>query len=200
MTRLRLSASAALLAMLALTACTSNGPAPLSGVVRSPRLYVGDVQINDVSTTTSGTPFTTRASTGKLLLVYFGYTHCPDVCPTTLANIRAALTQVGSRASRVELAFVTVDPVRDTAPVLRKFVDQFVRGAHLLRASSTAQLTAAERAFLVSAKARTDGTFDHSASVSVVDPHGTVLVEWPYGIEPTAIARDLRTLLNEVAA
>jgi len=198
-TRRHRIAASALLGALILAACGSNRPTVLSGVVRTPKLQVGTVQVDDVSTATSGTPFTTRARHGGLLLVYFGYTHCPDICPTTLADIRAALTDIGTDARRVELAFVTVDPARDTTSVLHHFVDQFVPRAHLLRASSTAQLTAAEHAFLISAKARTDGTFDHSASVAVVDPHGTVLVEWPYGIEPTAIARDLHTLLKDVA-
>jgi protein SCO1/2 len=190
---------AVLLAAVSLAACGSGGSATLSGAVRSPMLQVGSVKVTDVRTSDSGTPFTTRARPGGLLLVYFGYTHCPDVCPATLADVRAALTKLGASAQRVELAFVTVDPSRDTAPVMRKFVDQFVPDAHLLRASSTAELTAAERAFLISAKALRDGTFDHSASIAVIDQHGTVLVEWPYGIEPDAIQRDLHTLLGKVS-
>jgi protein SCO1/2 len=196
----RVAAVGALLGAYALAACGSSGSVSLSGVVRTPKLQVGSVQVTDVRTAASRPTFATRARSGGLLLVYFGYTSCPDVCPTTLADIRAAFTKLGPDARRVELAFVTVDPARDTAPVLRKFVGQFVPAAHLLRSSSAAQLTAAEHAFLISAKALTDGTIDHSASVAVVDAHGTVLVEWPFGIEPAAMAHDLRVLLARVAA
>jgi len=188
---------------VALAACGGGGngsSASLSGVVRTPKLQVGSVRVNDVSGSDTGTPFATRASNGHLLLVFFGYTTCPDICPTTLAAIRAARNQLGSEAQRVDLAFVTVDPKRDTPAVLRKFVGYFVPGAHVLRPTSAAQLAAAERAFLVTSKVQMDGSVDHSSMVEVVDEHGRVLLEWPFGIESPAMAHDLRLLLATVAA
>jgi Uncharacterized protein SCO1/SenC/PrrC, involved in biogenesis of respiratory and photosynthetic systems len=197
--RSRAAVLGALLGAVALAACGSGGSGTLSGMVRTPKLQVGSVQINDVRTADAGAPFTVRARSGSLLLVSFGYTSCPDVCPTTLAAIRAARTKLGPLAKRIELAFVTVDPQHDTAPVLRRFVGRFVAGAHLLRPTSAAQLAVAEHAFLVSSKVQIDGSFDHGASVAVVDAHGTVLVEWPFGIESAAIAHDLGALLVDGA-
>jgi protein SCO1 len=200
--RLRTALIGSLVTAVALAACGGggNGPAPLSGVVRTPKLHVGAVQVNDVSKSEIGTPFTTRAAHGHLLLVFFGYTTCPDICPTTLAAIRAARNRLGSQAARVDLAFVTVDPKRDTPSVLRKFVGYFVPGAHVLRPTNAAQLATAEHAFLVTSKVQMNGSVDHSSMVEVVDDQGMVLVEWPYGIESPAMAQDLRALLTKVAA
>jgi len=202
--RFPVAALAALLCSVALAACGSGGSgssssATLSGMVRSPKLQVGTVRISDVATVAAGTPFTTRARPGSLLVVSFGYTSCPDICPTTLAAIRGARRALGAAAKRVDVAFVTVDPGHDTAPVLREFVGQFFTDAHLLRPSSAAQLETAKRAFLVTSKVQMDGSFDHSSSVAVVDTHGTVLLEWPFGIESSAMAHDLRALLDGIA-
>lgn len=193
-----------LLCTVALAACGSGGSgssssATLSGMVRSPKLQVGTVEISDVRRDAAGIRFTTRARPGSLLVVSFGYTSCPDICPTTLAAIRGARLALGAAAKRVDVAFVTVDPEHDTAPVLRKFVGQFMTDAHLLRPSSAAQLETAKRAFLVTSKVQMDGSFDHSASVAVVDAQGAVLLEWPFGIESSAMAHDLRTLLDGIA-
>ena len=82
--------------------------------------------------------------------------------------------------------------------MLRKFVGHFVPGAHVLRPSSAAQLETAKRAFLVTSKVQMDGSIDHSSMVAVVDDHGTVLLEWPYGIESRDRTRSY-ALLAEVA-
>ena len=196
----RTLAGCALIGALVLaTACGSSGKTALSGSVRSPKLQVGSVLLDDVRVSTPGTPFPMHARRGELLVVFFGYTHCPDICPVTLSGIRVALGRLGADARRVEIAFVTVDPAHDTPAVLRKFVGQFFAGAHLLRPASAAQLVDAKRAFLVSSKVQMDGSIDHSSSVAVVDAHGTELVEWPYGITPASIAHDLRALLAEAA-
>ena len=186
-------------ALLLAAACGSSGKTSLSGTVRSPKLEVGSVQLSDVRVAVPGARFSTRAENGGLLVVYFGYTTCPDICPTTLAGLRVALSKLGADARRVEVAFVTVDPARDTPKVLRTFVGQFFANAHLLRPSSAAQLDTAKRAFLVTTKVQMDGSIDHSSSLAVVDAHGTVLVEWPYGITPASIAHDLRSLLAAAA-
>ncbi len=100
----------------------------LRGVVRTPPLYVGDVELPDESPTGRGEPFAMRADDGGLLLVYFGYTACPDICPTTLADIGAALRGMDGRHDLVEVAMVTFDPERDTGEVINSYLDHFVEG------------------------------------------------------------------------
>ncbi len=180
---------------LVVAACTGGQAHVLSGYVRTPQLHVGTVQLRDVATSDTGTPYAMRARPAGLLLVFFGYTSCPDICPTTLADIKLAVQKLGHDAKRVEVAFVTVDPQHDTRTILRAFVGHFVADAHLLRAVDATQLANAQRAFLATSKPQTGGTFDHASAVSVVDQTGTVVVEWPFGITPTAIAADLRVLL-----
>jgi protein SCO1/2 len=194
----------ALVCTVALAACGNGGSGPsssasLSGMVRSPKLQVGTVEISDVRSVAAGTAFTMRARPGSLLVVSFGYTSCADICPATLAAIRGARLALGAAATRVDVAFVTVDPAHDSPAVLRKFVGRFFTDAHLLRPSSAAQLETATRAFLVTSKVQVDGSFDHSASIAVVDAHGAVLLEWPFGIESSAMAHDLRALLDGIA-
>nr|WP_283949904.1 SCO family protein [Limobrevibacterium gyesilva] len=73
----------------------------------------------------SGKQVTDREFRGKYLLVYFGYTYCPDVCPTTLAEVSAALDKLGSKAAQVQPLFITVDPKRDTPEVMKRYTDAF---------------------------------------------------------------------------
>lgn len=82
---------------------------------------------------------------GKEVLLYFGYTHCPDECPTTLANLASALKLLGPNAERVRVLFVTVDPARDTIPVLKSYVKVFARQIDGLRGSANAVAALARR-------------------------------------------------------
>src|SRR3990172_7649696 len=94
---------------LVLTACGSDTPYVPAGLVRTPAPEVGDLSLPD--STAGGADFAFRAQPGGLLLLYFGYTSCPDICPTTLADLRTALRQVGEEfAARVDVAMATVDP------------------------------------------------------------------------------------------
>lgn len=171
----------------------------LKGVIRTPPLQVGDVELPDESPAGRGKPFAMRARPGGLLLVYFGYTSCPDICPTTLADIGAALRGMEAARSRVEVAMVTFDPERDTGEVISSFLDHFVEGGHALRTEDIHQLEAAESAFHVVAR-RVDekGTysFEHSAITYAVDDTGTVLVEWPFGTTWQDMRSDIHLLLD----
>ena len=147
-----------------------------------------------------GPDFTMRAKTGRLLVVYFGYTNCPDLCPTTLAALRGARTVIGDDGDRFDVAMVTVDPARDTGDVLNGYLSSFGDLFHALRPESEDELTAAEAPFLASSSVvtATDGTVEvgHSATAYVVDENGTVLVEWPFGIGKDGMAHDLAILLR----
>ena len=112
---------------------------------------------------------------GKWLLIYFGYTFCPDVCPATLTEIGEALKDFGPEAARVQALFITVDPVRDKAPVLWRYLKAFDPRIEGLRGDAEA-IEAAEKSFHVYYRARSIGggqyAIDHSSYIYVVDPKG----------------------------
>ena len=127
--------------------------------------------------TTDGTTVTDRTYRGKILLVYFGYTLCPDICPTTLGAIAEAMTALGRNADRVQPLFITIDPRRDTPKVLADFVGNF--GPRLIGLTGTPQQIAAvakEYDVIYAAHAAKDAPdgylMDHTALVYVMDPEG----------------------------
>ncbi len=137
---------------------------------------------------------------GKAVAVFFGYTHCPDVCPTTLSDFAAALQQLGPLADRVQVIFVTVDPERDTPELLREFVPAF-DPRFLGMYTDAESLARLAREFKVvyqktSVKAEDDYLIDHSAGTYVYDPQGRLRLLMPYGSSPDAIAQDLKVLLT----
>ena len=148
----------------------------------------------------SGKPRTLADWRGKVVVVSFGFTHCPDVCPTTLADIAKALRQLGNEASAVQVLFVTVDPKRDTAEVLGQYVPNFHPAFVGLRGDDAAT-QAATKAFHVYFKERPGAspesyTVDHSSQTFVLDREGRLRLILPYGSKPEAIASDLKVLLN----
>lgn len=137
---------------------------------------------------------------GKVVAIFFGYTHCPDVCPTTLSDFAAALRQLGPEAERVQVIFVTVDPARDTPELLRQFVPAFNPG-FLGMYTDPETLRQLAKEFKVvyqktAVKAADDYLIDHSAGTYVYDPQGNLRLLMPYGTRPDAIAQDLKTLLT----
>lgn len=193
----------ALCAATALSACGGDdGPTELLGIQRSAPLVVGEASVTEVAADGSTSPFRFVADEGELLVVYFGYTNCPDLCPTTLAALRSATKQLGDDAERVDLAMVTVDPGRDTGEVLNAYLGSFTSKFHALVPSSEDELTAAEEAFLVTSSVteQPDGTIqvDHSANAFVVDDQGEVLVEWPFGHAADGMLNDLQVLFGEM--
>jgi protein SCO1/2 len=185
---------------MAAAACSGGGETSLEGITRKVPLEVGEVTLPDV-TRGGDTPFTMRAREGELLVAYFGYTHCPDVCPTTLSALRSALRTLGpDAASRVDLAFVTVDPVRDTPQLLTDYLGSFTSRFHAIRTTDLDALHEAEKQFLARSSIRVGegGRMEvtHTGTAYVVDLRGTVLVEWPFGIAARAMADDLATLLE----
>lgn len=174
----------------------------LAGIVRTPPLDVSGISLPDESPGADGRPFAMRADDGGLLLVYFGFTSCPDICPTTLADIGAALRD-NPADERVDVALVTVDPERDTGEVMTSYLDHFVRSGHALRAGDPAELDAALKAFRAVARKVEDGesyTFEHSAITYAVDSDGTVVLEWPFGVPADAMRADIDVLLARIDA
>ncbi len=136
---------------------------------------------------------------GKVVAVFFGYIHCPDVCPTTLSDFSLALQQLGPQADRVQVIFVTVDPQRDTPDLLKQFVPAFNPGfLGMYTDAESLKLLAKEYKVVyqkTAVKAADDYLIDHSAGTYIYDPHGNIRLLMPYGSSPDAIAKDLKTLL-----
>lgn len=188
---------------LVLSSC-SDSPRSLTGLTRDVPLDVSGVTVTDVTDSgayPSSGEFRFVAPAGHLLVVYFGYTNCPDLCPTTLAEVRSARRRLGDDAARIDLAMVTVDPDRDTAVVMNGFLASFTDRFHALRPATTAELEVAEAAFLASSSITTasDGTIDvsHTANAYVVDDRGEVVVEWPFGHGVDNMVTDLGILLDD---
>jgi protein SCO1/2 len=174
----------------------------LQGLVRTPSLEVAGVQLPDVGH--GGTPFEMQAPKGELYLVYFGYTSCPDICPTTMSDMRVAIEALpAEQAERVTVAMATVDPERDTDEVITSYISHFFDDGIALRTTDLAAFEAAAGAFGVQweieahAAGVTDYDVGHSAVTYVVDDTGTVVDEWPFGLETDAMTSDLKTLLRE---
>ncbi len=137
---------------------------------------------------------------GKVVVMFFGFTHCPDVCPMTLVEFNAALEQLGETAKNVQVLFVTVDPERDTPEVLGDYVTAF--NADFLGLTGTAEQIAdvAGEFRIVYRKAegsRPDNySVDHSAGTYIFDQQGRLRLYARYGQGSEAIASDIKRLLN----
>ena len=137
---------------------------------------------------------------GKVTVLFFGYTHCPDVCPTTLSEMALALKQLGPDAQRVQVLFVTLDPDRDTSAVLGQYVPSFNPTFLGLRGDTSATAEMAKRFKVFAQKHETGGgsgyTLDHSASSFIFDPTGKPRLLVSFGQGPQAVAHDLKLLLH----
>ncbi|MBB5018199.1 protein SCO1/2 [Chitinivorax tropicus] len=155
----------------------------------------GDFQLTDHN----GQPRRLSDFKGKVMVMFFGYTHCPDVCPTTLVEVKNALKKLGPDAKDVQVLFVTVDPERDTPDVLKQYVPAFDPSFIGLYAQPN-KLAEVTRAFkIVAQKAPTEGggyTMDHSAGTYLFDRQGHIRVFVNYGAGATILENDLRQLLK----
>lgn len=175
----------------------------LSGVLRSPPLDASGVALPAVTDAGSKAAMPFVADRGSLLLVYFGYTSCPDVCPTTFADLRTAIGDLPEDdRDRIEVAMVTVDPERDTEAKMAEYLGFFFDNWRAYRTNDPRALARAEKALAAShrvGRKDRDGTYEvsHTATLSAVDRKGKVLVEWPFGTSAEDISTDLGLLLGE---
>ena len=185
-----------LLVVLAVSIAACGEPRELAGFVRTPAPSVATSSLPDVA---SGEQFEFIAPEDGLLLVYFGYTSCPDVCPTTLADLRVALEDLGDDAERIEVAMATVDPDRDTPEVLTGYLQSFISDGRPLRTESEDELASAAEALGVVYDVSTTDSGDveviHSGNLYAIDDQGSLLVTWPFGVEVDDIRLDLEALL-----
>ena len=175
----------------------------LSGCDGGPRFKSTDITGADYGKTLELTDHTGRPRRledwrGKVVVLFFGFTHCPDVCPTTLADLSQVVKDLGPDAERVQVLFVTVDPERDTREALAKYVGAFdPRFLGLSGDADATQRAAREFKVFYEKRKTADGySVDHSGQTYVIDPQGRLRLF----VRPDRIASDLpadlRTLLK----
>ena len=138
---------------------------------------------------------------GKYMLVFFGYTYCPDICPTELQVMSAALDQLGLEADRIQPIFVSIDPARDTPEVLKAYVANF--GPRLIGLTGSpeevAAIAKAYRAYYAKAGNGSTGTdylMDHSSIIYLMGPDGRFVKHMPYTTDAAKLATELKETLR----
>ncbi len=173
--------------------------------MRAPELHGTVLQapdaISDVTLIgTDNQPVRLSDLQGKWAALYFGYTFCPDVCPTTLADLDAMVEQLGNRADDIQVAFVSIDPARDTPERMAQYLAYF--NPSFLGLTGDAQsINAAATQFGVFYEAReVEGAsgylMDHTSTVVLVDPEGRARMVFPYGVSGKDMADDVRYMMR----
>ncbi|HUC08950.1 MAG TPA: SCO family protein [Stellaceae bacterium] len=147
----------------------------------------------------NGKPFTDAELKGKWHLVFFGYTHCPDICPTALNDLSLALNQLGAKEKEVGVVFISVDPERDTPAVLKSYVESFGGPVTGLTGTPQEVAAAAKDYHVFYAKHPTAGggyDMDHSAVIYIMDPQGRFTATFGPDDTPDTMAARLRKLLG----
>lgn len=181
-------------------------PEDRAGYNRMPPPDVSTTEFVDYSTDPAGVPFVPVAPESELLLMYFGYLSCPDVCPTTLAELSSALNLMpGEDANRISVGMVSVDPDRDQGSAISTYLDVFVDRHHGLLAPDAASLDQSAQVFGVLYEVAdhepgdTSYEVGHSATVYVVDDQGLIIWELGFSADrdPQLTADTLESVLNE---
>lgn len=148
-----------------------------------------------------GVRVTEKDFLGTYMLVFFGYTYCPDICPTELQVMTAALDQMGPEASRIQPVFVTIDPARDTPAVLKAYVANF--GTRLMgltgRPEDVAAMAKAYRVYYAKAANSGSGTdylMDHSSIIYLMGPDGRFVTHMAYTTDAAKLATELKETLR----
>ena len=182
------------LMLAGLAACSAEKPA-FKGIDITGAEYARELALPDAS----GKPRTLADFKGKVAVVFFGYTQCPDVCPTTLTEIADVKQKLGADGDKVQGVFVSVDPERDTPEVLAAYVANFGRDFVALRGTleQTKEAAKAFKVFYAKVPGKSEGsyTIDHTAGSYVFDPQGRVRLFIRQGGGAEAMAHDIRLLL-----
>jgi protein SCO1/2 len=191
--------AAAISTVTLLTACKPT-PIQFEGVDITGATYGKDFPLTDVQ----GQPRSIQDFAGKVVVVFFGFTQCPDVCPTTLQELAEAKAILGAQGDRLQGVFVSLDPDRDTPEVLRAYTEAFDPSMVAL-SGSNAQIAAVAKDFKVFFKkveGKQPGSYslDHSAGLYMYDPQGHLRVYHRYGQGAQALATDAQALLQEASS
>jgi protein SCO1 len=169
----------------------------LAGYQRDPAPVMSGFELPDLSN--DDQPFAFRAQPGELLVVYFGYTNCPDFCPTTMSDVRFARQQLDD-PDKISVAMVTIDPDRDL-PILADYVSAFFPDdGHALGTDDQSLLTSVAEPFGTSFNVSTndDGEIEvaHRTDLYAIDDQGRLVLTWPFGVSRDDLAADFRQLLE----
>jgi protein SCO1/2 len=148
----------------------------------------------------NGKPRTLADFKGKVVTVFFGFTHCPDVCPTTLAEMALVAKELGADADKLQVLFVTVDPERDTRELLSRYVPSFNPSFLGLYGDASETVRAAKEFKIFFQKQPSSGgtySVDHSAGTFILDQQGRLRLYAQYGQGAAALLHDIRVLLRE---
>ncbi len=184
--------------VLALAACDGKPPVPKAAFASTEITGLNYGQSFELTDHT-GQRRTLADYKGKVVVMFFGYTHCPDVCPTTLAEMAQVKKQLGAEGDKLQVVFVTLDPERDTQEALAGFVPAFDPSFVALRgdAAQTQKVAADFKVFMqkVKAKDREAYSIDHTAATYVFDPQGRVRLFVRHGQDMAAVQKDIRQLI-----
>lgn len=183
---------------LTLSACTDAKPT-FNGVDITGAEYARDFRLKD----TAGRERSLADFKGKVVVLFFGYAQCPDVCPTTMTEMAEVKRKLGPQGDRLQVLFVTVDPERDTPEVLKAYMEAFDPGFVALIPTPD-QLAAMAKDYKVyykkvEGKTPTSYSMDHSAASYVYDPEGRLRLYARYGAGADAMASDVKALLDSAS-
>ena len=185
---------------LALTACERAAPPHhFNAIDLTGATYAQGFNLPDFD----GKPRTLADFKGKVAIVFFGYTQCPDACPTTMAELAGVLKTLGPDASRIQVVFISVDPSRDSPALLKNYVTNF-RPDFLALRGDEAQTQSVIKDFKlvvekVPGKTPDSYTIDHTAGTYIFDPQGRVRLFATQSLDPALLTDDLKALLAEKA-
>lgn len=180
---------------LALAACGEQKlPSPFKASDVSARYSQADFRLNEAT----GKPVSLADYRGKVVVLFFGYTHCPQICPTTLADLAQVMRELGKDADKVQVLFVTLDPERDTRELLAQYPPAFYPTFKGLSGDTMATAQAAQAFGVIYQKQpNKNGGYDldHSAGTYLIAPGGKPVLLSPYGQSAELLVHDIRLLL-----
>lgn len=184
-----------LLLGLSLVACGEPKlPSPFKASDVTSKYAQADFHLFDAT----GKPRSLADYRGKVVAIFFGYTHCPDVCPTTMADMATVMDKLGKDADKVQVLFVTVDPERDTRELLAQYPPAFYPTFIGLSGDATATEQATKAFGIKFEKQPTKSgsyTVDHSAGTYLISPSGKTILLSPFAQHPDALLQDIQLLL-----
>jgi protein SCO1/2 len=171
-------------------------PASFHGTTYAPPEKAPAVNLQSAT----GKAFNLSSEKGSVVLLFFGYTHCPDICPTTLSDWARVKAALGRDADRVRFVFISVDPARDDATTLRNYVSRFDPD-FIAATADTATLSRIEKSFHVEAsqeESKSGSGYDvtHPSQTFVVDQHGDLRILYSFGMPMDDVVSDIRQLLR----